>query len=347
MSGQEWWDKEVFAGRKANLDLRVKAIAALRRFFEELGYVEVETPALQISPGMEPHLKVFATRLDDPFGGPSQPLYLHTSPEFAMKKLVVAGMDRIFQIAKVYRNAERSPTHHPEFTMVEWYRTGAGIAQLMDETESLITAMAQAVGVTAMTRGQTTSDLSTPWERLSVADAFQRYAGIDILATAPDPLSPDRDLLAAQSRRIGVSVSPTDRWDDIFFKIMMDRIEGRLGHGRPTFLHSYPISMAALARPNAHDPRVADRFELYACGVELANAFDELTDAVEQRRRFEADMDLREEIYGDRLPIDEGFLAALAHGMPQTAGIALGLDRVIMLLAGAQKLEDVLWAPVL
>lgn len=289
----------------------------------------------------------FATQMDDPFGNAPRALYLHTSPEFAMKKLVVAGMTRLFQVAKVYRNAEHSPTHHPEFTMVEWYRVGADLTALMTETEILIKAMAQTCGIEAMTRAGSHSAIFAPWQRLSVADAFRLHAGIDILGTAPDPYAPDRALLAAQAQRIGVTVSASDRWDDIFFKIMMDRIEPRLGHDRPTFLHSYPVSMAALARPNAKDPRVADRVELYACGVELANGFDELTDADEQRRRFEADMDLRQQLYGNRLPIDQGFLAALAHGMPQTSGIALGLDRVIMLMAGAERLEDVLWAPVI
>ena len=344
--GQEWWRTDALASRKATLDLRQRAIRALRRFFEDRCYDEVETPCLQISPGMEVHLMPFATMLDDGQGAPSRALYLHTSPEFAMKKLVAAGAGRIWQLARVFRNAERSDTHHPEFTMLEWYRVGASLDSVMDETCSLVQALFTATGGTRFHRQGRDCDAFGPWKRLSVAQAFQRYAGIDILSTAPDPWAPDRDLLATEARRIGVAVSASDLWEDIFFKIMMDRIEPHLGWDQPTFLHSYPVSMAALARPSPVDPRVALRFELYVLGVELANAFDELTDSAEQRRRFQADMDLRERLYGNRLPVDEDFLAALDLGMPQTTGIALGFDRLIMVMTGVQRIDDVLWAPV-
>ena len=344
--GGEWWRPQALASRKANLDIRTKALAAVRAFFAALDFVEVETPCLQVSPGLEPHLKAFATELADPFGGPSQRLYLHTSPEFAMKKLLVGGLPRIWQMARTFRNGERSPTHHPEFAMLEWYRAGAGQIRLMDDAEALVRATAVAAGVTTLRHGGVDSDPFQPWQHLAVADAFELYAGIDVLATAPDPLNPDTALLAAAARHAGISVSASDRWDDIFFKILLDRIEPVLGHGVPTILHSYPVSMAALARPSPADPRVAERFEIYACGVELANAFGELTDPAEQRRRFEADMDLKQELYGERYPLDEDFLAALAAGMPESAGIALGFDRLVMLLAGAERIDDVLWAPV-
>lgn len=346
MAGKEWWRPEMFAARRANLDLRGRAVAAVRSFFAERGFAEVETPCLQVSPGLEPHLQAFATALRDPWGGADQPLYLHTSPEFTMKKLLVAGVPRLWQMARVFRNAERSATHHPEFTMLEWYRAGGSLDELMSDTEELTRACARAAGATLLRRGETSCDPFAPWRRLSVAEAFFEYAGIDVLATAPDPYSPDRSVIAREAARIGLSVSPSDGWEDIFFKVMLDRIEPHLGYDRPVILHSYPVSMAALSRPSPADPRVAERFEAYGCGVELCNAFGELTDPAEQRRRFAADMDLKQRLYGERYPIDEDFLAALEHGMPDSAGIALGFDRLVMLLAGAERLDDVLWAPV-
>jgi len=346
MTGREWWRPEALARRKANLEIRAKALAAVRTFFATLEFVEVETPCLQISPGLEPHLKAFATGLADPFGDADRTLYLHTSPEFAMKKLLVAGMPRIWQLARTFRNGERSPTHHPEFAMLEWYRAEPRLVRLMEDAEALVRACATAAEVTSLRHGDVVCDPFRPWQRLSVADSFEIYAGIDLLATAPDPLAPDTSLLAGEARRIGISVSATDSWDDIFFKIFLDRIEPLLGLEVPTILHSYPLSMAALARPSAADPGVAERFEIYAAGLELANAFGELTDAAEQRRRFTADMDLKQSLYGERYPIDEDFLAALEAGMPESAGIALGFDRLVMLLAGAERIDDVLWAPV-
>lgn len=344
--GKEWWRPEIFATRRAALQTRMRVLTATRAFFAARDFAEVETPCLQVSPGMEPHLKSFATTLEEPFGQAARSLHLHTSPEFAMKKLLVAGVPRLYQLARVFRNGERSDTHHPEFTMLEWYRAGADYTQLMDDTEALVRAAAAAAGVATLRRGALEADPFAPWRRLSVAEAFHDHAGIDLLATAPDPLAPDAARLAAEAARIGLSVSPSDRWDDLFFKIMLDRIEPHLGVGRPVILHSYPLSMAALARPSPTDPRVAERFEAYACGVELANAFGELTDAAEQRRRFQADMDLKEALYGERLPVDEDFLAALDHGMPESAGIALGFDRLVMLLTNSARIDEVLWAPV-
>lgn len=340
-----WWRPDRFARRRANLERRAALIRATREFFTSRGFVEVETPALQVSPGMEPHLVAFATDLIAPGAIEKRRLYLHTSPEFAMKKLLVAGMPRIFQLARVFRNAERAATHHPEFTMLEWYRANAGYESLMQDCEELLRAIA-ACGIERLRWHGKECDPLAAAERITVAEAFARHAGIDILATAPDPREPSLALLAAQSEKIGIAPRPGDAWEDLFFRISLERIEPKLGIGCATILYDYPISMAALSRAKPNDPRIAERMELYVCGLELANGFAELTDAAEQRRRFEADMALKQRRYGERYPIDEDFLAALAHGMPESAGIALGFDRLMMLACGADDIEDVLWAPV-
>ena len=347
MNQRPWWRPDVFAAREPYLDGRRAVIAAIRRFFAERDFAEVETPALQVSPGIEPHLIAFETELAEPFqDGDRQNLYLHTSPEFAMKKLLVAGQPRIFQLARCFRNGERSATHHPEFTMLEWYRTGADYRALMTDCEALLRAIMAAVPANALVRGEKRSDPGAEWEYVSVAEAFRRDAGIDVLATAREPLAPDADLLRAEADRIGVYTSPSDSWDDIFFRIFLARIEGGLGVGAPTILYDYPVSMAALSRVKPGDPRLAERFELYVAGLELANAFSELIDAAEQRRRFEADLARKRELFGAAYPIDQDFLAALEYGLPDCAGIALGVDRLVMLATGAATIEDVLWAPV-
>ena len=346
MSGNAWWHPHVFAKRQPALEMRARVTAAIRAFFAARGFAEVETPALQVSPGMEPHIMALSTELALPFGQGRRRLYLHTSPEFAMKKLLVAGMPRLVQIARVWRDGERSPIHHPEFTLLEWYRAQASYDALMADCEGLLKAAASAAGVSELKRGGRRCDPYAAAARMTVAESFQRICGIDLLATAADPWAPDDAKLAAEAGRIGVRVGERDSWEDVFHRIMMERIEPRLGDGAPAILCEYPVSLAALSRPSARDPRVAERFELYVCGLELANAFGELTDAAEQRRRFEADHALKERLYGVSYPIDEDFLAALEAGMPESAGAALGLDRLVMLLAGAETIEEVLWAPV-
>jgi len=347
MNQRPWWRPDEFAARKPNLEARMAVIAAIRRFFAERDFAEVETPALQVSPGIEPHLIAFETELAEPFqDGARRNLYLHTSPEFAMKKLLVAGQPRIYQLARCFRNGERSATHHPEFTMLEWYRAGADYRALMADCEELLRAVMAAVPAAALVRGEKHSDPGAEWEYLTVAEAFRRDAGIDLLATAPDSHAPDAGLLRAETDRIGVYSSPSDSWEDIFFRVFLARIEGGLGVDAPTVLYDYPVSMAALSRAKPDDPRVAERFELYVSGLELANAFSELTDAAEQRRRFEADVARKRELFGSAYPVDEDFLAALDHGLADCAGIALGVDRLVMLATGAARIEDVLWAPV-
>lgn len=349
MTGR-WWHPEALKARRSNLRTRTIARRAMADWFDAQGFEEVETPALQTSPGLEPHLAAFETRLlpAGHYGAetPGRPMFLHTSPEFAMKKLLAAGMERIWQVCPVYRNAEGSSTHSPEFRMLEWYRVRAGYADLMDDCEAMIAAVARACGRETLRRGDRVASAVAPFRRLRVADAFQEYCGHDLAATiAENPAAPPVGPLRECARRLGIRTASDDGFDDVFFRLMDDRIEPQLGDGAPCLLYDYPVSMAALSRPKPDDPHWAERVELYVCGVELANGFGELTDAVEQRRRFEADMVTKERLYGHRYPIDEDFIAAVA-AMPPAAGMALGFDRLVMLLTGAARIEDVLWAPV-
>ena len=305
----------------------------MRGWFHRQGFVEVETPALQVAAGMEVHVAPFETALREP-DGRSRALRLHSSPEFAMKKLLAAGEPRLFQFARVFRNGERSATHHPEFTLLEWYRAGAGWRDLIPDCEALL-ALA---GPELRWNGRRVPT-APPFERLSVAAAFRDRLGLDVLAA-------DTARLAAACRAEGLEPGGGDSWEDLFFRLFLNRIEPHLGLERPTVLHGWPARMAALARIDPGDARTAERFEVYAGGLELANAFGELTDAAEQRRRFEAAARERRALYGDDLPLDEDFLAALEHGIPASAGIALGFDRLAMLAAGAGRIEDVLWVPV-
>lgn len=344
-----WWEPERFAEKRLRLETRARIARAVRSYFDSQAFVEVETPALQVSPGMEPHLKAFATALHEPFGGPQDgqsTLYLHTSPEFAMKKLIAAGMPRLFQLAHAFRDGERSDLHHPEFTMLEWYRTGHGTEAIVEDCAGVVREAAKAAEVKLFQRNDASCDPFAEWERLSVADAFMRDAGIDLLAVLEQGDDPDPALIKTRARRIGIKCDDRDRFEDVFFRILLARIEPNLGKDRPTVLYDYPLCLSALAKANARDPRLADRFEIYVCGVELANGCVELTDAAEHRRRFARDAAIKQRLYGVQYPADEDFLAALDRGLPDCAGVALGFDRLVMLATGARSIEDVLWAPV-
>lgn len=341
MTTSAWWSPENLAKRRGFLETRSRVLAATRAVFAARDFVEVETPALQRSPGLEPHLKAFATLLEAPGEAP-RPLYLHTSPEYAMKKLLVAGMPRIYQLAHCFRNGERGATHSPEFTMLEWYRAGASYLDLVADCEALLRAAAAPL----LTWQGRVCDPHAAWQRLSVPEAFARFCGIDLFATAPEPEVPSLDLLAEAAQPLGIAPHAGDAWEDLFFRIFLSEIEPKLGIGAPTVLYDYPIAMAALARAKPGDARLCERFELYVCGLELANAFGELTDAQEQRRRFAGDQAKKRALYGEAYPVDEDFLAALEHGLPESAGIALGFDRLVMLAAGANHIDEVLWAPV-
>lgn len=335
-----WWDKDRHAGRRGLLLARNRIQGAIRDWLSAQDFLEVDPAALAVSPGNEAHLHGFATQMIGNDGATRQ-MYLHTSPEFAMKKLLAAGEPRIFAFAHVWRNRERTALHHPEFTMLEWYRAGQDYRVLFDDCARYLRLAAEQAGAeTLHYRGATCDPFSAP-EVVSVAEAFQQFAGIDLLATC-DGAQTDADALRAQVR--GIRLSDDDTWSDILSRILVEKVEPHLGHGRPLILDRYPAAEAALARPSS-DPREAERFELYACGVELANGFGELTDPVEQRRRFLQEMDEKARVYGERYPLDEDFLAALTH-MPPAAGCALGFDRLVMLATGAPRIDDVIWTPV-
>jgi lysyl-tRNA synthetase class 2 len=337
-----WWAAGRHADRRPFLRARTAVTRALRLWFEDAGFTEVETAILQVSPGNETHLHAPCAELTSASGTKTK-RFLRTSPEFACKKLLAAGEEKIVEFARVFRDRERGPLHLAEFTMLEWYRAGTGYEAIMADCIAVIREAAQATGAEAFAfRGRKVDPFAEP-ERLTVADAFGRLAGIDLLATISERGEPRRDTLAAAAAQ-RVRIAGDDTWSDIFSKILVEYIEPHLGHERLTILCEYPAPEAALARAKPSDPRVAERFELYACGVELANGFGELVDAAEQRLRFVAAMDEKERRYGERYPLDEDFLAALA-AMPEASGVALGFDRLVMLASGATRVDQVVWTP--
>ncbi len=329
--------------QRRNARARARLGAAVRARLEALGYEEVETPCLVPAPGMEPHIQAFEAAFVPEGGGAPRPLFLHTSPEYAMKRLLADGLPRIFQLARVFRNGEVSRTHNPEFTMLEVYRAGTDYAGVMEDLERLVEACARALspdGAARATRGGRTIDLAAPYERLGVAEAFRRHAGIDLAACGGDAAR-----LAEAARRAGHDPGPPgEAFDDVFFRVMLDAVEPRIGLSRPTYLVDWPAPMAALSRVKRDDPSVAERFELYAGGLELANGFTELTDPAEQRRRLVDEQALRRRLGHRPYPLDERFLEALGR-MPDAGGVAVGFDRLLMLLVGAEAIEDVLLFP--
>ena len=339
-----WWTPAVHADRRPLLLARNRIQAGLRGYLANEGFIEVDPAALQVSPGNEAHLHGFATEAvgND---GVGRPMYLHTSPEFAMKKLLAAGEVRIASFAHVWRNRERGPLHSPEFTMLEWYRVGEAYDVLMQDCAAMLRLAADgARGRVLRYRGRE-CDPFADFERISVVEAFQRYAGIDLLASIAGDGSTNAVALAAALDVAGIKWATDDTWSDMLSRVLVERVEPNLGIGRMTVLDRYPAAEAALARPVHDDPRVAERFEVYACGVELANGFGELTNPEEQRRRFGLEMEEKARVYGERYPLDEDFLAALSF-MPPASGIALGFDRLVMLATGAARIDDVIWTPI-
>jgi lysyl-tRNA synthetase class 2 len=336
-----WWSAARHIDRRPFLAARNAITKAIRAWFDEQGFVEVETGILQISPGNETHLHAPRTELRDS-AGVAVTRYLRTSPEFAAKKLLAAGEAKIFEFARVFRDRERGDLHLPEFTMLEWYRASEPYEAAMADSIVVIAHAAQATGIGRFSfRGRNADPFAEP-ELLTVAAAFDRFAGIDLLATVQD--GSGNRMALADAARDKVRVAEDDTWSDIFSKVLVEHIEPELGQGQLTVLFEYPAPEAALARTKLADPRVTERFEIYACGVELANGFGELTDAQEQRRRFTLAMDEKQRRYGERYPLDEEFLAAIAL-MPQASGVALGFDRLVMLASGAAKIDQVVWTP--
>ena len=331
-----WWHPDEFSKKYPNLRIRNQILAEIRRFFEEQGFEPVETPILQISPVIDVHIQAFSTELRGVDRKVEKTIYLHTSPEFDMKKLMVAGMEKIYQICPVFRNAEGSKRHRCEFTMIEWYRAEADYYDIMDDCVGLLRTCAKVADIKEYRYQDKSCDPFQEWERITVCEAFQKYADIDL-----EKFLDDRDGFQKAVSDLGLHTADDDNWDDLFFRVIDEKIEPHLGMGVPTFLYEYPISMASLSKPKEDDPRLAERFELYVCGVELANAFSELTDADEQERRYHIEMDEKERLYGERYPLDEDFIAALRHGLPQSGGIALGIDRLIMLATGAEDIRNI------
>jgi lysyl-tRNA synthetase class 2 len=321
---------------------RARLQGAVRAHLSARGFDEVETPCLVPAPGMEPHIRAFQTAFVPEAEGALRTLWLHSSPEYAMKRLLADGFERIFQLARVFRDGEVSSTHNPEFTMLEMYRAGTDHRGIMEDLEAAVEAGARALHPTGGTRFRWhghTVDFAAPFDRVDVAAAFAR-AGVDLEGCGTDA----RCLRAAALAR-GLDAGPEgEGFDDVFLRIFLQAIEPALGHSRPVYLVDWPAPMAALARIRRDDPRWAERFELYAAGLELANGFAELNDAVEQRRRLLSEQGERRRLGRPAYPLDERFLEAVAR-MPDAGGVALGLDRLLMLLSGAERIRDVLLFP--
>ncbi len=313
---------------------RVPIRRTLARYFEGQGLIAVETPALQISGGLEVHLAAMPAEVQ------GERRFLHTSPEFAMKRLVAREKRPLFQFVQVYRDEPPSATHHPSFEMLEWYRVSQGIGSLIEDCLQILRRTRHAAGgPMTIDWGGERCDLMADPEVISCAEAFQRYAGIDLAAVAGD-----RSGFAAVARnQAGISSDAADTWEDIFFRVLLNRIEPWLGIGQPAFLTGYPREQAALARMDPSEPAIAERVELYVCGLELANGFGELTDGCEQRQRFRRDQLEKRRLYGQDYPLPESMLKALDRGLPRTSGMALGFDRLVMLMTGAKRIEEVLW----
>lgn len=327
-----------------NFEIRATVLDAIRGFFKSRGFLEVETPLLVENPGTEPFLEVFKTELKSP-DHQSKTGYLTTSPELNMKKLLAAGVGNIFQICKSFRNQEGlSDLHNPEFTILEWYRVDADYFDIMRDSEELLLAIFEQVfpdrkDFILNYQGQE-FDLSTPWERISVADAFKKYVDID-----SETMLSESELLRVATRK-GYQVGDQTTWEEAFHQLLLNEVEPNLGRKKPTFLYDYPASQAALSKKKADDPRFAERFELFLDGLELGNAFSELTDPQEQEARMLDDLSERRRLGRENYQLDEQFIAALKQGLPPTGGIAVGVDRLAMLFTDVASIKETLFFPI-
>lgn len=325
---------------KANMLTRSKIVEHVRQFFLTRDFFQAETPLMVATPGMEPYLDPFVTTLrsDD---GKEFSAHLITSPEYALKKLLAGGVEKVFEISKTFRNHEPwDGSHNPEFTMIEWYRAHENYTVLMRDTEELVCDVVERVKHTkTLVYDRKNIDLSTPWERITVAEAFARYTQIDLARGIDDP-----EWFRATVDQKGCGITPSDTFDDIFFKIFLRDIEPKLGLEKPVFLYEYPRSMAALAKLKSSDDRFAERVEVYCGGLELANGYTELTDATEQRRRLNAERDFRRKLGKPAFDIDEQFIKAVGL-MPECTGIAFGIDRLVMFILGVTSIHDAMLFP--
>ncbi|MBU0576293.1 EF-P lysine aminoacylase GenX [Patescibacteria group bacterium] len=325
--------------------IREQVLDGIRSFFKHQNFHEVETPLLVASPGTEPYLDLFTTDItfQTPSGDKKKQLYLLTSPELAMKKLVAAGLPKIFQLCKSFRNNEGlSSLHNPEFTILEWYRANADYTDIMNDCENLIKSLVKNICQSdALPYQGKTYQLAGSWPRITIKKAFLKYAQIDSETLL------NRDLLMKTALKKGYRHAKNASWEELYHQIFLNEIEPALAtFYQPVFLCDYPLALAALSRKKANDERFAERFELYIGGIELANAFSELVDPTEQRQRATADIQQRQELSKDIFPIDEDYIQALESGLPPTGGIALGVDRLIMLLADVKSIQETLFFPI-
>ncbi|MBR1544556.1 MAG: EF-P lysine aminoacylase GenX [Alphaproteobacteria bacterium] len=337
--------KEVFERKLPFLLNRNKIISAIKSFFSDENFIEVDTPILQYSPGMEVHLSAFETMFNNINGIDKQKLYLHTSPEFSMKKLLSFGMKNIYQFTHTFRNEVVSPTHYPEFTMLEWYRVGYNYEKLMSDCEQILKRSLEIIGTDHFEYNGKKCFLNDGIEKLTIAQAFEKFCHFDILSTIDNPQNPSTKLITPFAKKLNINVSESDTWDDIYEKLMFEYIEPNLGDKKPTILYEYPIHQAALSAPKSDNPNIAERFELYICGVELANAFTELTNRKVQEERFLHDQAEKQKIYGTTFPIDYEFLNSIEN-LENCTGIAMGIDRLIMLANHTNNIKDVLWIEI-
>lgn len=323
---------------RRNLQIRNRIEEVFHRYFQENKFLKVQTPMKVRCPGFEAHIR--------PWGISGSSDYLHTSPELSMKKLLVSGVERIYQICPVFRNEAVSNLHEPEFTMVEWYRSFETLSSLKKDIEQLFILSAKEIHAQEndfFFKGKKV-DLTNPWPSFSVEELFQRWAGVELSSCL------DREAMARQCDRLGLRYQKKDQWDDLYFRIWLNRIEPKLPLDRPCFVEDYPPQMAALSKTSrdSQGKLWANRFEVYVGGIELANAFDELCEPEFNQVRYEESMALRKKHYGDSFtetPMDGDFLTALHEGMPPASGVALGFDRFVMLLANAERIQDVMWMP--
>jgi lysyl-tRNA synthetase class 2 len=317
--------------------VREKVIHKIRHFFLKRNFHEVFTPILVPIPSIEPNLEVFKTTLTTSLGV-KRDGYLIMSPEFSIKKLLAAGIGSCFEITKCFRNAEEvSSLHNPEFTMLEWYRVGADYKNVMEDFENLF---CEIIGKDKFIYQGKEYDIKRPWPRISVAEAFQKYAGIDT------EILLDEKRLLQSGKEKGYSIAPDTTWEQVFYQIFFNEIETKIAESRkPAIIYDYPISQASLSRPKAEDPRFAERFEVFLAGIELGNCFSELTDAEMQKSRFQEDLQIRKSTGKSVYPIDEDLIEALASGLPQVSGIAVGVDRIIMLAADAKSADETMFFP--